>query len=114
MEYTLDAKGKSLGRVASEAAAILRGKTNPNFQPNKVPDIKLVVSNVTGLNIESKKMEQKKYVSHSGYPGSQKFEVMGKLIERKGIEEVFRIAVKKMLPKNRLNRLMMKNLTLKK
>lgn len=114
MEKNIDAENKILGRLASEVATSLRGKDRADFAPNKVPDVKVVVTNLSGLNISPKKAKQKKYVSHSGYPGSLKFEPMDKLIERRGIEEVFKKAVRNMLPKNRLNKRLMKNLILKK
>jgi len=113
MIYTIDAKNKKLGRLASEVAAILRGKNTPAFTPNVAPDIKVIVENLGGLDISDKKMKEKKYVTYSGYPGGQKITPMEKIVEKKGIDEVFRLAVKRMLPKNRLNSVMMKNLDLK-
>ncbi|MCR4283923.1 MAG: uL13 family ribosomal protein [Parcubacteria group bacterium] len=112
-EYTIDAKGRSLGRVASEAAKILNGKTSPDYEANKVAPVKLTVLNASALNVPLKKLKQKKYVNYSGYPGSQSFETLEKLIERLGMGEALKIAVKNMLPKNKLNKLMMKNLNIK-
>lgn len=112
-EYNVDAKGRSLGRVASEVAAVLIGKKELESMPNQVFDIKVIVENLSSLNISGKKLKQKKYVSHTGYPGSQKFEILEKLIDRKGMSEVFRRAVRGMLPKNKLNSLRMKNLIIK-
>jgi len=112
-EYTIDASGRSLGRVASEAAKILNGKTTPDYKPNEVAPVKVTVLNSSLLNIPLSKMKQKKYVSHSGYPGSQKFETLEKLSERLGKGEALKKAIKNMLPKNKLNKLVMKNLNIK-
>lgn len=114
MEKVIDAKNKTLGRVASEAASVLRGKDNPNFQPNIAPDIKLEIINISQIKISPKKLKEKEYVKYSGYQSGQKFEPMEKLIKKYGMEEVFRRAVKRMLPNNKLNRVMMKNLVFKK
>lgn len=112
-EYTIDAKGRSLGRVASEAAKILNGKTTPDYKANEVTPVKVTVLNSSSINTPLNKMKQKKYVSYSGYPGSQKFETLEKLSSRLGMGEALRRAVKNMLPKNKLNKLMMKNLNIK-
>jgi len=112
-EYTIDAKGRALGRVASEVAKILNGKTSPDYKANEVAPVKVTVLNVSSLNVSLDKMKQKKYVSHSGYPGSQKFETLEKLSGRLGMNEALKMAVKNMLPKNKLNKLMMKNLSIK-
>ncbi len=109
-EYKIDANKKSLGRVAGEAAVILRGKNSPDFAPNRVPDIKLIVVNLDRVKITGKKMEQKKYKSFSGYPGGLKITNMKEIVKKKGIEYVFRNAVKGMLPKNKLKEKIMRNL----
>jgi large subunit ribosomal protein L13 len=113
-EFTLDAKGRMLGRVATEAAVILSGKNSPDYKSNEVYPCKLTVLNLGLLNISKKKKKEKKYLSYSGYPGSQKSIPLEKIIEEKGIEEAFRRAVKGMLPKNKLSPIIMKNLVLKK
>jgi large subunit ribosomal protein L13 len=112
-EYRIDANKKSLGRVASEAAVFLRGKNNPDFVPNRVPDIKLIVANIDSVKITGKKMEQKEYKNFSGYPGGLKITNMNEIIKKKGIEYVFKHAVRGMLPKNKLRKEMMKNLVIK-
>lgn len=112
-EYTIDAKGKALGRVASEAAAILRGKNDVEFKDNAAPDIKLVVLNVEQIKLTGQKSKQKKYKSYAGYPGSLKFTPMAMAIEKKGKPYIFKTAVSGMLPKNKLHAKMMKNLVLK-
>jgi len=109
-EYKIDAKNKSLGRVASEAAKALRGKNEADFKDNVAPDIKVMVSNVNDLKITGLKMDQKIYKRYSGYPGGLKEMVMSKVVEKKGKAYIFEKAVKGMLPKNKLQKQMMKNL----
>ena len=112
-EYTIDAKGRALGRVASEAAAILRGKNEASFQENIAPDIKLTVLNVDEIKLTGQKSKQKKYKFYAGYPGSLKFTPIERAIEKKGKSFVFRTAVLGMLPKSKLQIKMIKNLILK-
>lgn len=111
--YTIDAKGKSLGRVATEAIGILRGKNSADFQPHKLPETKVVIENINEIRITGKKLEQKEYKRHSGYPGSLKREKMGKVVEKKGMSHVLKEAVMGMLPPNKLRKQIMKNLTIK-
>lgn len=110
MEYTLDAQEKSIGRVATEAAVVLMGKNTPSYKPNIAPDVSVRIVNASKANISEKKKGQKTYERYSGYPGGLKSSTMGEVIEKKGYEEVFRMAVKGMLPKNKLQSIMMKNL----
>lgn len=112
-EYTIDAKGRVLGRVASEVAAILRGKNSVDFQENTAPNIKLTVLNVDSIKLTGQKMKQKEYKTYAGYPGSLKLTPIERAIEKKGKSFVFRTAVLGMLPKNKLQIIMIKNLILK-
>jgi large subunit ribosomal protein L13 len=109
-EYTLDAKDKTLGRLASEAASILRGKREVDFAPNRLPAVKVKIINLDKIKISEKKIEQKYYKSHSGYPGGLKVTPMKKALEKKGIDYVFRKTVMGMLPKNKLRSKIIKNL----
>ncbi len=84
--YTIDAAGKKLGRVASEAAKVLIGKNSVNFSPNVEGDTSVVIENVSKLIISDKKKKEKIYYSHSQYPGGLTEEGMGHLIARKGVE----------------------------
>lgn len=111
-KYTIDAKNKTLGRIASEAAAILRGKNETDFSPNKIPDTKLVVLNSEKIKIQENKKAQKEYKSFSGYPGGLKITVMSKILERKGIEYILKKAIYGMLPKNKLRSKMIKNIVI--
>lgn len=112
-EYTIDAKGRALGRVASEAAAVLRGKNDASFQENIAPDIKLTVLNVDNIKLTGQKSKQKEYKTYAGYPGSLKSVPIERAIGKKGKSFVFRMAVLGMLPKSKLQIKMIKNLILK-
>lgn len=109
-EYKIDAKNRTLGRVASEAAKALRGKNEASFEDNVVADVKVVVSNVNDLKVTGLKMDQKIYKKYSGYPGGLTETVMSKVVEKKGKAYIFEKAVRGMLPKNKLQKQMMKNL----
>jgi large subunit ribosomal protein L13 len=112
-KYVIDAKGKVPGRVATEAAVYLMGKDRTDFAKNRIPDVEVEVLSVAGMNFNNKKLRDKKYVRHSGYPGSLKTESMSQVIEKKGPQEVLRRAIYGMLPKNKLRPQMMKNLKIK-
>ncbi len=111
MEYTLDAQGKSMGRIATEAAMKLMGKNAPTYKPNVAPEVSVRIVNASKANISEKKKGEKTYERYSGYPGGLKSSTMEEVIAKKGYGEVFRMAVKGMLPKNKLQAVMMKNLT---
>ena len=109
--YTLDATGESLGRLASRAAFLLRGKGEPSFRPHLVPPVSVTVINVSKLKIRPAKFAQTEYRRYSGYPGGLKSETMANLAARRGYPELFRQAVKGMLPNNKLRRLLLKHFT---
>ncbi|MES2087393.1 MAG: 50S ribosomal protein L13 [Patescibacteria group bacterium] len=113
MNYTIDAKGKKLGRVASEAAIYLIGKNNPEFVRNKVSGGTVEIVNASKADINEKRLLQKKYVRYSGYPGGLKAPSMKNVIEQKGYAEIFKLAVYGMIPSNKLRPIIMKNLTVK-
>lgn len=108
--HTINAEGKRIGRVASEAAKILMGKQSASYAANKVADVTVEITNVSKADISEKKKEEKTYARYSGYPGGLKFPTMAKIISKHGYKEIFEIAVKGMLPKNKLQSRMMKNL----
>lgn len=110
-KHVLDAKDKKIGRVASEAAKILMGKNSTAFARNIVPEVKVEIINASKADISEKKKITRYHITYSGYPGGQKREMLGKLIERKGTTEVFKRAVKGMLPDNKLKAKMLLNLT---
>ncbi len=106
--YLIDAKGKTLGRVATQVANILRGKNKPTFTPHVDCGDFVVVINAKYVNLTGKKLEQKKYYRHSGYIGGLKEMTAADMLD-KYPERVIIYAVKGMLPKNRLsNRLITK------
>ena len=109
--YTIDATGESLGRVASRTALLLRGKSEANFRPHILPSVLVTVTNVAKLKIQSAKFAKTEYRRYSGYPGGLKSETMGNLARRRGYPELFRQAVKGMLPNNKLRRFILKHLT---
>ena len=108
--YTIDAKGKRLGRVASEAATILMGKDSPAYARHKEGEGKVVIENAGALSIDENKRKDKAYYSYSGYPGNQKKEVLKDLIAKKGGKELLIRAISGMLPKNKLRDRMLKRL----
>ncbi len=113
MEHTIDVKGKKLGRVASEAAILLMGKNSPDFAKNKVVDVKVNIENVSEMDIDAKKLDNKEYQRYSGYPGGRKVRKMKDVIAKKGYAEIFEKAVYGMLPGNKLRAKIMKNLIIK-
>jgi len=110
MEYTIDAQGKNLGRVATEAAHVLMGKDNPNFEKHVVADVVVKIINSEELSITPKKASTKIYTHYTGYPGGLRKQTLGEVKKQKGIEEVIRKAVYGMLPGNKLRARMMKHL----
>ncbi len=108
--FELDAENKSIGRVASEAAILLMGKNSPEYKRNLAPSVTVTIANASKAKIHPKRLLDKKYKSFSGYPGGLKETPMAKMIEKKGHEELFRIAVRGMLPANKLRSIMLKNL----
>jgi large subunit ribosomal protein L13 len=107
--HTLDATGKILGRLATEAAVLLRGKNKPGFRPYQVSGDKVIIINAAKIRLTGKKMTDKRYYRHSGYLGGLKLETLGELW-RKNPAEVLRRAIKGMLPKNKLQTRFLKNL----
>lgn len=108
-KHVIDASGKILGRLATEVATILMGKKKPEFVPYLDTGDFVVVTNAKEIKVTGKKMQDKVYVRHSGYPGGKTVEVLNKMIVRKP-EFVIEHAVKGMLPKNRLGSQMIKKL----
>lgn len=107
--YTVDASGKTLGRLASEIAKRLRGKHKPEYTPHVDTGDFIVVINASQVKITGNKSKDKVYYSHSGYPGGIKAITFEKLLA-KSPERVIEKAVKGMLPKNPLGRAMYRKL----
>ena len=107
---TVDAKGKSIGRVATVVATALRGKDQPTFQNNVIPNIKVEMVNESKSVVDEKDLRHKKFTRYSGYPGGLKEQSLGDMITKKGYAEAFRVAVKGMLPTNKQRDRLMANL----
>jgi large subunit ribosomal protein L13 len=107
--YLVDARGKVLGRLAAKIATILRGKHKPIFSPHLDVGDFVVVINADKIRLTGAKWHKKLYFRHSGYPGGLKVETAQQLFSRKP-EELLRLAVAGMLPKNRLGRKLLKKL----
>ncbi len=108
--FLVDAEGKTLGRLSSEISKILRGKNKPSFTPNMDCGDYVVVVNSDGIKLTGNKWREKKYVSHTGYPGGQKITTPYELKEKKSSKFIIEKAIKGMLPKNRLGRQLFRNL----
>lgn len=106
----IDATNKKLGRIATEAAMALMGKDSPNYEPNKVNTEGVHILNASKVDLDVKKMDQKKYKWYTGYPGGLKERTLEEVITKKGIAEVFEKAIYGMLPDNKLRKLRMKKL----
>ncbi|MBE5753202.1 MAG: 50S ribosomal protein L13 [Clostridiales bacterium] len=107
--YVVDAEGLTLGRLASRVAAVLRGKTKPNYTPNVDTGDFVIVINTDKVVLTGKKLENKFYRYHTGYIGGLKEIPYKKMMEEKSDLAVYE-AVKGMLPKNSLGRAMIKKL----
>ncbi len=107
--WVINAEGKTLGRLATEVAVLLRGKRKPEFAHFVDCGDFVVVINAEKINVTGKKLEQKKYYSHSGYPGGLKVNTLKELLDKKP-EEVVRKAVWGMIPKGKLGRAVYKKL----
>ena len=101
--YLVDAEGKTLGRLATQIADTLRGKRKPQFTPHVDTGDFVIVVNAEKIHVTGNKLDQKRYYRHSGYPGGLRSRTLREQLERRPTE-VLRVAVKGMLPKNRLAR----------
>lgn len=107
--YLIDCSNQTLGRLSVRVANILRGKTKPEYTPNADVGDFVVLINAKNIKVTGSKNENKIYYSHSGYPGGIKKINFKDLLE-KDPEKVLRNSVKGMLPKNKLNRQIIKKL----
>jgi large subunit ribosomal protein L13 len=107
--WLIDAEGKVLGRLATEISVLLQGKRNPEFVKFMDSGDFVIVINAEKVKVTGKKLEQKKYHAHSGFPGGIKEKTLKELLE-KNPEDVLRKAVRGMIPKNKLGRAMFKKL----
>ena len=107
--YIVDAEGQTLGRLSTRVAAVLRGKHKPSFSPSVDCGDYVVVINADKIHVTGQKVENKMYYRHSGYPGGLKEMTLRDQLERFP-ERPVELAVKGMLPKNKLGRKMFKKL----
>jgi large subunit ribosomal protein L13 len=108
--HTIDAAGKRLGRVATEAATLLMGKHRPDVTRHIPHPISVTIVNASKLLIDERKRGQKTYERYSGYPGGLHSLTLSQVVDRKGYGEIVRAAVYGMLPSNRLRAVRMKKL----
>lgn len=107
--YVIDAEGLVLGRLASEVAKILRGKNKPCYTPHSDCGDYVIIVNAEKIALTGKKMEQKYYIHHTGYPGGQRVRTVKEQLARKPFA-VVEHAVKGMLPKTKLGSQLFRNL----
>ncbi|RMG13292.1 MAG: 50S ribosomal protein L13 [Deltaproteobacteria bacterium] len=105
----VDAEGKTLGRLASQVAAILKGKHKPQYTPHADTGDHVVVINAAKVHLSGRKWQQKFYRHHSGYPGGLK-EIRADALLQKRPERLIEDAVRRMLPRSPLGRQMMRKL----
>lgn len=101
--YLVDAEGQTLGRLATQIADVLRGKRKPQYTPHTDVGDFVVVVNAEKVGVTGNKRQAKTYWRHSGYPGGIRSRTLGEMLERSP-EDVIRLAVKGMLPRNKLAR----------
>jgi large subunit ribosomal protein L13 len=109
--YTIDATGKTLGRIASDAARALLGKNSVTYTRNRLAAQPVVIQNAKDAKVSEKKKVDTKFTRYTGYPGGLKITSLGALIEKKGMKMAIEKTVYGMLPKNNLRTKIMKQLT---
>lgn len=111
--YTIDAKGKKLGRVAAQAATYLRGKNRADFTKHISPNVRVIIENASKLALTEAKKTETVYKRFSGYQGTKlKIETLKHLSARKGYREGLKLAIRGMLPNNKLRPGLLKRLTI--
>ncbi|MFA7315871.1 MAG: uL13 family ribosomal protein [Candidatus Paceibacterota bacterium] len=109
---TIDAEGKTLGRVASAVAKELMGKNAPDYVANKVADVQVKIINASKTQMTERRMKETLHERYSGFPGGLKTATNEEIIAKKGWSALYELAVYGMLPPNKLRPLMMKRLTI--
>lgn len=107
----VDATGKTLGRLCTDVAMKLMGKDMATFERNSYSGSQVNVINASKINITPKKLESLQHLRYSGYRGGLRTTKASETVEKKGMRELVRLSVERMLPKNKLQREMMKHLT---
>jgi large subunit ribosomal protein L13 len=108
--HTIDASGKTFGRVASAAAKALMGKNSPDYVANKVADVRVEIVNAKLTKMSERRMKETLHERYSGYPGGFKQDTNQKIVDKKGWAGLYELAVYGMLPSNKLRPLMLKHL----
>jgi len=109
--FTIDAAGRSLGRVASEVASIILGKTSVNYVQNEILPVEVKVINASKLKMSEKRIAGKDYVHYTGYPGGLRTTPMARMIANKGVSAVLLKTIDGMIPRNKLRKERMKRVT---
>ena len=110
-EIIIDAKGKKLGRLASEAAVALRGKTSADFLPHRISFPQVYIKNIDNLDLSHEKLKKTFFVRYSGYPGGQKIR-SAYSVAQKDKKDLLRKTILGMIKRNKLKSKMIKNLVL--
>ena len=111
-EKVIDASGRTLGRVASEVAMHLMGKTKATFERNVYSGFPVKVINASKLSITAKKLDEIYHTRYSGIPGGLRILKGTETAEKRGLKELIKLSTEQMLPGNKLRRVMMKHLTI--
>ncbi len=109
--YTIDAKGKRLGVIATEASSVLLGKNSADFTKHLAAEVKVNITNASSMDIPEKKKSEI-YQTYSGYPSGLRSEKLSHLGKRRGYAEVLRRTISGMLPNNKLKKVLIKNLVI--
>lgn len=109
-EYTIDATGKSLGRVASDAAKALMGKKSSDYTPHVRSIVRVRIMNAGKIHMRGSKRTTKTYQTYSGYPSGRRVETLAALSARRGASEPLRRAIRRMLPRNSFLKARMKQI----
>lgn len=112
IEYTIDGAGRTLGRVCSDAAQALLGKKSPHYVKNFVLPVHVTITNASKIRISEKREKETTYIRYTGYPGGLRSATMTELKAKKGLEEVIRVTVDGMIPRNKLRKDRMKRLSI--
>jgi large subunit ribosomal protein L13 len=109
----INAEGEKLGRLATKVATILMGKDKATFRKNAIPTVNVTVSNAKLMSLSQKRLDGIVHSNYSGYPGGLYQRGAEEIIRKKGYGELLRHTVSRMLPKNKLRDIMLRNLTIK-
>jgi large subunit ribosomal protein L13 len=112
IEYTIDGAGRTLGRVCSDAAQALLGKKSPHYVKNFVLPVHVTIVNGSKIKISEKREATTTYIRYTGYPSGLRSRTMTELKDKKGLEEVIRMTVDGMIPRNKLRKDRMKRLSI--